>query len=77
MDLEERVGTDGDEADKERQLVLRRVTISVTRSIEVGDIGECAFQQHRGESSDEEHHLVEFVRLPKTAEQGETGNGCA
>ena len=45
VELQERVGTDEDEVDEERQLVLRHVTTSVARSIEVGSIGAFAFEQ--------------------------------
>ena len=78
MELEERVGTDEDEVDEERQLVLRHVTTSIARSIEVGKIGAIAFEQREGEgeSNEEGYHLVEFIGLPRT-EQGETTSGCA
>ena len=51
MELQERVGSDEDEVDEERQLVLRHVTTSVARSIETGKIGAVAFQQRKGEST--------------------------
>ena len=76
VELQERVGSDEDEVDEERQLVLRHVTTSVARSIEVGKIGAVAFQQHEGDSSEEGHHLVEFAGLPRT-EQDELSSGCA
>ena len=75
VELEERVGTDEDEVDEERQLVLRHVTTSIARSIEVGGIGAIAFEQREGESN-EGHHLVEFIGLPKTV-QDEGTSGCA
>ena len=76
MELEERVGTDEDEVDEERQLVLRHVTTSVVRSIEVGKIGAFAFDWHKGKSSEEGCCLIEFTGLPRT-EQGEGTTGCA
>ena len=67
MELEERVGTDEDEVDEERQLVLRHVTTSDARarSIEVGKIGAFAFEQRegKGKSSEEGCHLIEFIGL--------------
>ena len=76
MGLHERVGSGEDEVDEERPLVLRHVTTSVARSIEVGKIGAFAFKQRKGKSSEEGHHLVEFIRLPR-AEEGEATNCCA
>ena len=76
VDLHERVGSDEDEVDEERQLVLRHVTTSVARSIEMGKIGAFAFEQREGESNEEGHHLIEFTGLPRT-EQGEGTTGCA
>ena len=70
VELEERVGTDEDEVDEERQLVLRHVTTSIARSIEVGRIGAIAFEQREGKSNEEGHHLVEFIGRPFT-EQAE------
>ena len=76
VELQERVGSDEDEVDEERQLLLRHVTTSVARSIEVGKIGAVAFQQRKGESSEEGHCLVELVGMPR-ADQSELSGGCA
>ena len=60
--LKERDGTDEEELDEERELVLRHVTTSVAGSIEIGNIGAFAFEQGGGERSGEENHcLVEFI----------------
>ena len=76
VDLHERVGSDEDEVDEERQLVLRHVTTSIARSIEVGKIGAIAFEQREGEGDEEGCCLVEFIGLPRT-EQDEATSGCA
>ena len=71
-----RAGTDEDEVDEEKQLVLRHVTTSVAGSIEVGKIGALAFEQHKGENNKEGHCLIGFTGSPRT-EQGEGTTGCA
>ena len=76
MELRGRVGTDEDEVDEERQLVLRHVTTSIARSIEVGKIGAFAFEQREGKSNEEGHCLIELISLPKTA-QDEGSISCA
>ena len=77
--MKERSGTDEDELDEEREVVLKHVTTSVARSIEVGKIGAFAFDQGKEEESeDEEYCLVEFVGLPRTDQgEGTTGGNCA
>ena len=79
VELKERSGTDEDEVDEEREVVLKHVTTSVARSIEVGKIGAFAFAQGKEEESeDEEYCLVEFVGLPRTDQgDGTTGGNCA
>ena len=74
--LEVRDGTDEEELDEERELVLRHVTTSVASSIEIGNIGAFAFEQGGGERGEENCCLVEFIGLPRT-EQGENTTGCA
>jgi len=61
--------------DEEREVVLRHMTTSVARSIKIGNVGACAFDQGKGErGGEEECHLVEFASLPFT-DQG--GDKCA
>ena len=62
--------------DEERQLGLRHVTTSVARSIEVGNIGACAFEQREVKSSEEGCCLTELIGLPKS-EQNERTSGHA
>ena len=76
MELHERVGSDEDEVDEERQLTLRHATTSVARSIKVDKIGAFAFEQRKGKSSEEGHHLIEFIGSPRTG-WAEGTTGCA
>ena len=62
--------------DEEKQLVLRHVTTSVARIIEVSKIGAIAFEQRKGRKSEEGHCSVKFIGLPQT-EQGEATSSCA
>ena len=57
--------------DEEREVVLRHVTTSVARSIEIGNIGAHAFDKGEGDRGEEDHHLVEFASLPFTDQEGD------
>ena len=70
VQLHEKKGTSKEEVDEENQLVFRNKTISVSRSIQVGNIGACAWMDEGGRKKGEEkdYYLVEFLELPKTAQ---------
>ena len=70
--MQERTASDPEEVDEEREVVLRCVTTSVARSIEIGNVGACAFDKGEGKrGGEEEHCLVEFASLPFTDQGGE------
>ena len=71
MELQERVASDPEEVDEEREVVLRHVTTSVARNIEIGNMGAGAFDEGEGESGEEQCHLVEFASLPWTDQEGD------
>ena len=72
VELQERTASDPEEVDEEREVVLRHVTTSVARSIEIGNVGACAFDKGEGERGGEEDcHLVEFASLPFTDQEGD------
>ena len=62
--LEKRAGSDPEEVDEEREVVLRHVTTSVARSIKIENVGPHAFDKGKGERGKEECCLVEFASLP-------------
>ena len=72
VELEERGASDPEEVDEEREVVLRHVTTSVARSIKIGNVGACAFDQGEGKRGGEEevYYLVEFASLPWTDQEG-------
>ena len=45
VELQERAASDPEEVDEEREVVLRHVTTSVARSIEIGNVGAHAFDK--------------------------------
>ena len=71
VELQERVASDPEEVDEEREVVLRHVTTSVARNIEIGNMGAGAFDEGEGESGEEQCHLVEFASLPWTDQEGD------
>ena len=71
VQLQERTGSDAEEVDEEREVVLRHVTTSVARSIEIGNVGAYAFDKGEGERGEEEYYLVEFASLPWTDQDGD------
>ena len=77
--LEVKPTSDPDEVDEEREVVLRHVTTSVARSIEIGKIGAYAFDLGVGEDRGEEDcYLVEFISLPHTKQEDDKDvSGCA
>ena len=64
--------------EEENQLIFMNNTITVGRSIEVGNIGACSWKDEKdgkkGEAND--HCLVEFLEPPRT-EQNEETEGSA
>ena len=72
VELQERAASDAEEVDEERKVVLRHVTTSVARSIEIGNVGAHAFDKGEGKrGGEEDHHLVEFASLPFTDQEGD------
>ena len=69
--LEKRAGSDPEEVDEEREVVLRHVTTSVARSIKIENVGAHAFDKGKGERGKEECCLVEFASLPWTDQKGD------
>ena len=78
--MQERKDVTTEEVEEENQLIFMNNTITVGRSIEVGNIGahswkdEKSGKKKKGEEND--HHLVEFLELPRT-EQNEETEGSA
>ena len=70
VELQERAASDAEEVDEEREVVLRHVTTSVARSIEIGNVGAGAVDEGEGERGEEQCHLVEFASLPWTDQEG-------
>ena len=70
VELQERAASDAEEVDEERKVVLRHVTTSVARSIEIGNVGAYAFDKGEGDRGEEDCHLVEFASLPFTDQEG-------
>ena len=64
VELKEKSGTDKEDVEEERQVVLKHVTTSIGRSIEVGNIGAYAFEKDM--QSEEDYYLVEFIGVPFT-----------
>lgn len=62
-------GSDAEEVDEEREVVLRHVTTTVARSIQIGNVGAHAFDMGEGGRGEESHHLVEFASLPWTDQE--------
>ena len=71
VELQERTASDPGEVDEEREVVLRHVTTSVARSIEIGNVGAYAFDKGEGDRGEEEYYLVEFASLPWTDQEGD------
>ena len=71
VELQERATSDAEGVDEEREVVLRHVTTSVARNIEIGNMGAGAFDEGEGESGEEQCHLVEFASLPWTDQEGD------
>ena len=69
VDLKEKKGTTEEELDEENKLILKNNTITVGRSIEVGNIGAHAWE----EGKEKDYYLVEFLEEPKTVQDEETG----
>ena len=55
--------------DEERHIVLKHVTAAMCSTAEAGNIGACAFEKDKKKKSEEECHLAEFIKRPKTTEQ--------
>ena len=66
-----RAASDPEEVDEEREVVLRHVTTSVARSVEIGNVGAHAFDKGGGKRGEEDCHLVEFASLPWTDQEGD------
>ena len=63
------MGTDEEDVDEERRIVLKHVTTSMCSSVEVGNIGAHAFQMDDKKKSEAGYYLVEFVKRPKTKQK--------
>ena len=67
-------GEDEEGVDKEREIVPRHVTTSLSASVEIYNIGALAFQKDKKseEETEEEYYLVEYIGRPYTSQDEST-----